>query len=252
VGPRRDRSRSSGKRAGKAVRERIRQQQKAVLRAYLWRIIVVEVAFALLLVVVMNVPGGDFQRGVVLGAVLVVAAGVPFYVIGLNGLMQRGMGAEAEAWTSEELRKLDARQWFVIDDLFFEHSNVDHVLVGPGHVFAVESKWRSFGVSADPMLDRWVEQADWGAGRIERLLWSKGVRRNVTPVVLIWGPKQSVKGAHFVKHGPALVATARGLDELFAELRRRAPRFELDHAACRVLEEFGVGQDDWRARRASA
>jgi hypothetical protein len=239
------RSRTAKQRAGLAVQERIRKDRRAVLCAYAPRLLAFETLLLVVTVLVVSFQRGDFARGLFLGVMLMIGVAFVFYPWALNGLMSREMGAEAEKATTGVIRRLDSRRWFVIDDLFFAHANVDHVLVGPGRVFAVESKWCSYGVRPDLMLEKWVSQAGWGAGRVEKLLRSNGIRRQVTPVLLIWGPGHSIRGEHLVQRGDVLVATQRGVDALLDRLRQLAPGFELDHATSQALQEFAETQDAW-------
>lgn len=58
----------------------------------------------------------------------------------LDGTYQLESGLEAQGWTSTDLRKALGRGWYVIDNISFgDMGNVDHAVVGPGGVFAVET-----------------------------------------------------------------------------------------------------------------
>ena len=50
------------------------------------------------------------------------------------------LGEKGERRVSEVLRTLRDRDYVTFDDLLLEGVNVDHVVVGPGGVFAVETK----------------------------------------------------------------------------------------------------------------
>jgi len=86
--------------------------------------------------------GGDrFFLGLFVGIGLAFA---PLLVTQLKintGIAARERGAEAERWTAEELEKLDPKQWKVFHDVPVRWGNVDHVAVGPGRVYAIETKW---------------------------------------------------------------------------------------------------------------
>ncbi len=69
------------------------------------------------------------------------------YSLMLDGSHQRMMGAEAERWTSQALRK--ARGWWVLDAVEFADFDVDHVAVSAECILAVETKWTSRTVSID-------------------------------------------------------------------------------------------------------
>lgn len=50
------------------------------------------------------------------------------------------IGAEGERSSAAQLEKLRALGWSVVHDRKLKRANVDHVLVGPGGVFAIDSK----------------------------------------------------------------------------------------------------------------
>jgi hypothetical protein len=53
---------------------------------------------------------------------------------------------KGERRVSELLRELRGKDYVTFDDLVAENSNIDHVVVGPGGVFAIETKaWSIFG-----------------------------------------------------------------------------------------------------------
>ena len=88
----------------------------------------------------------QFARGLFVGvgvSALVVAIG--YLVLALSGTVARGMGATAEMWTASELRRHRKHGWLIINGLALEGRDIDHVLVGPGGVVVVESKWSADG-----------------------------------------------------------------------------------------------------------
>ena len=115
-------------------------------------------------------------------------------------------GGAAEQWTSKELRRL-GRGWRVIDGVEFADGDVDHVLVGPGGIFAVETKWSSHECDLDMTVLPWgieagLHQATAAARKIRLLLWSKKMRADVQPVLVIWGPKVERAANSYVDVGP--------------------------------------------------
>lgn len=241
--------RSDAGRAGVAVRDRVRDLRRDALRAYLPRLSVLWLGLLVVGVPLVLIQGSGFARGFFAAMLLAYAVAAPLYVWAINGLLHRAMGADAEEATSRALRALDRRSWVVIDDLMFDRGNVDHVVVGPSRqVFVIESKWCSLGVRTEPQLDRWTRQAAWAAGRIGKLLSTRGLSRHVTPVVLVWGPRVRVHGKTLVQHQEVTVVTGAGVDELLARIRHRAPGIELDHPAVHALEAFGAQQDEWFER----
>ena len=146
-----------------------------------WLMFVVGYAFAML---ALNLS--EFVTGVLVGILL---GGLPLFAHVLYvalGLGHRSMGADAEQWTAAELSKLDHR-WEVFHDVPLSQSNVDHVAIGPGRVYAIETKWTS---RSD--LDRFLKGATWQAARqateLSAELRSRGAGREVRPLLVVWGP----------------------------------------------------------------
>lgn len=235
-------------RAGTGVRRRLKAQRREVLRLYAKPLITFAAIWVPVAAVLLRTQRTDFLRGLWLGISLAVLVGMPLYVLAFNGLMQRGMGADAEEWTEERLSKLDPRRWWAIHGLFFDRMDVDHVLVGSRRVFVIETKWCSFATRVEQRLPQAVWQAKWGAQRVAALLRSEGVARSVTPVVIVWGPSHRIGGETMVERDGVLIAVGKGVDDLLAELGRRCGSFELDPEPRRALEAFAARQAEWLAR----
>lgn len=130
-------------------------------------------------------------------------------------------GAVGEQWTGQKLRVLESQGWRIFHDLTASYGNIDHVVVGPGGVFLLDSKrWRgSVTVDGDTAVVRRIEDPDL-PGQFRSPAHVKGLAREVseavrastrarvwvTPVIVIWGGfAQEVAGdtCKFV-HGDAL------------------------------------------------
>jgi Nuclease-related domain len=114
-----------------------------------------------------------------------------------------GRGAEGERRTGTAIRSLKRRGWASRHDLQGKYGNLDHVVVGPGGVFLLDSKSLSgtarveegvFTVhfeaspindSALPRLPRWMHGA--ASGLRDRLLDKLGWIVDVHPVVVLCG-----------------------------------------------------------------
>lgn len=121
-----------------------------------------------------------------------------FWVI--RDLVDRGSGAstsltghEGEDWTEDALSRIPRS--ITVRGLVFENSyDVDHVVVCPDGIKAVETKRNAVGdidlQAPWPSSDLRVYAADAnrGARRIKYLLLSHGIRIDVEAVVVIWGP----------------------------------------------------------------
>ena len=70
-----------------------------------------------------------------------------------------------------------------------EHRDLDHVLVGPGGLFAIETKYRSrWPRVPDAQLAQWAQQA---ARSAHDLHLRTGRLQPVTPIVVMWGPRDA-------------------------------------------------------------
>ena len=180
----------SPKRAGIAVRQALHAEFRSHLNAdrrryggflIVWLVFVVGYAVALLALDVSEFITGVLV-GILLGGILLFAHAL--YVA--LGLGHRSMGADAEQWTAAELGKLDHR-WEVFHDVPLSRSNVDHVAIGPGRVYAIETKW-----TARSDVDRFLKGATWQAARqaieLSAELRDRGAGREVRPLLVVWGP----------------------------------------------------------------
>jgi len=130
-------------------------------------------------------------------------------------------GAIGEQWTGRALRELESQGWRIFHDLAATHGNIDHVVVGPGGVFLLDSKrWRgSVTIEEDSAVVRRVEAPDlyWrftSTAHVKALAAevSQAIRARtratvwVTPVIVVWGEFAQVVGGDTVKfvHGDAL------------------------------------------------
>lgn len=132
------------------------------------------------------------------------------------------MGAEAEAWTSKELRKACGPGWHVIDGVSFAFHDVDHVLVGPSGVYAIETKYTDSSIDmgtakGQEWATRWASQAVEGARSIRLLLRDLGID-HVYPGVIAWGSEIS-GNPRFIEGVPVL--RRRDLQEEWMPWRRK-------------------------------
>jgi hypothetical protein len=172
---------SSKKRAGRQVRKRLRAEAWAAVRknarliAGFLAVYLTVCAVAIALYHWWGRPGlGWFLGGVLVGFLPCFFT----YFLLSQGIAQRQMGGDAEEWTAEELEALDRRVWRVFHDVPVRYGNVDHVAVGPGRVYAIETKWTSAGVR---YLDQLAACAERQAQRLRDELSARGTSREVVP-----------------------------------------------------------------------
>jgi Nuclease-related domain len=68
-------------------------------------------------------------------------------------------GAEGEEVVGKALEGLAADGWHVIHDVSFGRGNIDHIVVGPGGIFTIETKSRGGKVWPDHLDRKMLKQA---------------------------------------------------------------------------------------------
>ena len=124
------------------------------------------------------------------------------------------MGAGAEAWTSEGLRRL--KGWRSIDTIDLGGRDVDHVLIGPGGVYAIETKWSATRWSltglAGNQVERHAHRARKGARDIRLRLHSYKVRLPVAPMLVVWGREFDESMPDIMKFQGVEIVKGKALD----------------------------------------
>ena len=226
--------REDHRRAGRSVRRRLRSEAWGEVRQS-WRLLTLAfggyASAGGLLVWVLHLwsPGGGppFLAGVLVGSIPVIWQA--FLVA--CGISQRSMGGEAEQWTARELRKLDERAWMVVHDVPLSRANVDHVAIGPGRIYAIETKWTS--TAPHPaVVKRWARQAAGLASELQRDLTARGAPRDVVPVLVVWGRHARLRlGESPTMIGPTRVVVGGAAEAWLQRMREAADRFVIDHPA---------------------
>jgi len=193
------------RRAGRWPKLQARRQRLDALRSHPWVLSRIAAGYAVLtaLVVALSRP----FRGFVAGAATASFFWIVWVLVDSPSSESKSLGGEAEIWTSNGLRRLRRAGWTVIDHVPFEERNVDHVLVGPSGVIAVESKyssgpWQIVGDELRGPVGDPIGQAREGARKIRLLLQSEliGVRVPVAAALAVWGPAQrQMKGGRAVR-----------------------------------------------------
>lgn len=177
-------------RAGRYVFAEARRAQLDFVRRH-WLFLLGSTLITLLpMVPVLFVVHGSFLRGFLVGAdVIATLALNAFYVVMATGTGPRIMGGNAEQWTAEGLRVLRKHGYAVIHHTGLYVGDIDHVLIGPGGVFAVETKWSATEWDFT-RENHWVTsaaaQVTRNAHGLELLLRPHGVG-HVEPVLVLWG-----------------------------------------------------------------
>jgi hypothetical protein len=228
---------SSKKRAGRQVRKRLRAEAWAAVRknarliAGFLAVYLTVCAVAIALYHWWGRPGlGWFLGGVLVGFLPCFFT----YFLLSQGIAQRQMGGDAEEWTAEELEALDRRVWRVFHDVPVRYGNVDHVAVGPGRVYAIETKWTSAGIR---YLDQLAACAERQAQRLRDELSARGTSREVVPLLVVWGPRVAEDlGEQPKRIGDARVVAGRHSSVWLQRMVGAADRLEIDLPAARTIE----------------
>src|SRR5688572_6297965 len=100
------------------------------------------------------------------------------------------LALDAEAMTADELDALSPLGWHALHHLPLPHGHIDHVVAGPGGVFAIETAeskkvWK-LGVPDKRLLDA-VAQTKRSAAKTRSILRAGGVGIDVHPLLVFWG-----------------------------------------------------------------
>jgi Nuclease-related domain len=125
-------------------------------------------------------------------------------------------GAAGERRTARLLQPLERRGWAVLHDLAVPGSraNLDHLVIGPGRVFAIDSKQYRGRLQLDAVGKLWhgryplapaVRAASWEADQAAQVLPDPGVA--VVPIVAVHGAP--VPWGKVVMDGVPVVAARR-------------------------------------------
>jgi hypothetical protein len=110
-------------------------------------------------------------------------------------------GAWGEEATAKILHPLEKEGWVVLNDLPANRGNLDHIVIGPGGVFLLDSKRLSGSVSVDPdgvtvhrFGDPDLSYRHPGGGHLralarethDRVLQKTRIHQWVTPIMVIW------------------------------------------------------------------
>jgi hypothetical protein len=152
------------RRAGQHARERTRA---LALRA------LAGIAAAVVVGLIVGLAHGFLSWSFVLAEIGVIAVCVAIDRFAVPGIERRDRGATGEEYVGKILDGLAGDGWRVVHDLDTGRGNIDHVLVGPGGVFTVETKSHGGKISADRIEEAWLKQAYAQAKHVEALLGAR-------------------------------------------------------------------------------
>jgi hypothetical protein len=134
---------------------------------------------------------GPVQRGFILGSGVTIALGAAVALVVLvSGTAPLMMGELAEQWTAQALRPLTRHGWKLVNHFGLGFGDQDHVLVGPGGVVLVETKWGATPWDLDDrdyFFQSAVAQTARNAQQLQRWQPVAGQGAKVEPILVLWG-----------------------------------------------------------------
>jgi len=212
-------------RAGGSAQARWRQQRAVAWAAWTrtlpWRVAVI---------LGVGAAGGVFgslpapRLGLVLGTLAAIAAGWGLRFRPSPDASAWRRGAAGERRTARLLGQLERYGWAVLHDLAVpgSHANIDHLVIGPGGVFVIDSKQYRGRLQLDPAGRLWhgryplaptLRAVSWEADRAAKVLPDPGLV--VVPIVAVHGAQ--VPWGKVVMDGVPVVP-ARRLPSMLREL----------------------------------
>jgi uncharacterized membrane protein len=188
-------------RAGRTPSRRARELQLEFLKELRWGLVGLAILLFAMTVAMLVFVGHPLVALFVGAADASVVWLVVLMVIEATGTSTWRMGAEAERWTAEELAGL-GDSWRSVHAIGLPFGDVDHVAVGPGGAYAIETKWtsqtwRSRDLSSGGRLDKAADQVWENRRAVQSRLRVYYERVPVTPVVVIWGKTEDgIAGPH--------------------------------------------------------
>jgi hypothetical protein len=168
-----------------------------------------------------------------------------------DGTWSRFRGAEAEEFTSSILRRLRRRGSFVIDAIGFDGLDIDHVVVGSGGAFAIETKWTSTEVTVTDDGVRGVyggdpcHQARAAARKVKLLLKSNSIDLAVEPVLVLWGPGVPEIQGGYRRVGSVTIIEGRALKRCLDVFDGAVLSNESIDRCRRAIESYVARHDDY-------
>lgn len=249
------RRRHAGRSADRAFREALAKWRRQIRRRLALGVLAL-LAFAVVGVLLTDID--IFFIGLVSGAAIAMVMWVrddpPAFIENWR------LGRDGERWTETELRSLERDGWHVRHDIDSRYGNIDHVLVGAGGVFLLNSKnlWGSFAIEEGvlschheiapmsdyslPKLERQMNGAAFGLE--ERLKAQLRWRVDVRPVVVLWAEFPAREGRLGQSNKVAVVGGRRIADWLREQPVRLAERDRLTvSAAVAALPDAHISPD---------
>ena len=177
------------------VQRRLRRDARDFFGAKRWVLVKMIVLMVVVCAIPVLVGTPTYETGLIHGFFVTATAAMLFFAFVMQGdgtfLVA---GALGESYTIEDLAnaKKAGHIWGAVNNLEARGRDVDHVVLTPSGVLAIESKFRFKGAN-----ERWLSwataQAQEAARTTRLVLQSKDIehRTEVRPVLVVWGGARS-------------------------------------------------------------
>lgn len=179
------------------LRSAIRSRRRAFYQHAWPHVLVFWAVMGAIIAVMVGLTASDFLSGLFLGGFGVATVMFTDRIASeSDGSWRFALGRDAETWTADDLAWFRRRwwlrreRWHVVHSVGFHRGDVDHVLLGPNGVLALETKYRSIDVrfDEDRALREAAAQVDSGARRVAALIRQHtGEEVDVRPAVVTQG-----------------------------------------------------------------
>lgn len=256
---RRVRALASDERAGSGARRQARELLSETVRRHKKVVpvfVVTYVAIALIIWFTLQ-----WSREFFLGAwTATIVAVFHHFMWQVSGAVNYELGSLGEQWTAQALRKSQTSGWRLINDIYFDGWNIDHILVGPGGVVVLETKTtsKSWGDrDQEPWLAKASGQAARSTRRMRNFLRPHLDGATVVGVVVLWPDRDALATReadgvtilggkslpNFVRDLDVDLMSEDSIDRVYEELcryvvGRDARRLEDDGPAPRSFEDW--------------
>jgi Nuclease-related domain len=234
-------------RPGEHARKRIRGAWRSAAAGNLRVLSVVALVALVFCSAEMFLPSPLWWRSYLLGFMTAAILGIAIWALDmLSGTRNLSLGVMGEQATAKAVlgrRRREGCQ--LVNGLYFAgHGDVDHLLVGPGGIFVLESKWTTVtwelskvGVTGPPGRNP-IAQAREGAHTVERMLRHGRERFDVEvhPVLVIWGPGAPVIEGGWTEIAGISVFEGRQTEKWLSRLERSPLSESLVDSLARTLE----------------
>lgn len=175
--------------------------------------IIIFVVLALFGLGLMTLLGPSWLAWSCFGAIL---GGAGVYILQLiddeSGARWTLIGRDTETLTSEALRRIPGAS--LIPSFQVDRIDIDHVLICPDGVYAVETKFTSKPINtgsrwADRQLRGFIADARNRSQKLQNLLLEEGLGTKVHPMLVVWGYRVSSIRGGALTAGGVLVLVGR-------------------------------------------